>query len=161
MAENVGVHVRYESPAPSVARIVMAQPESRNAQNMQMTYELNAAFNRAAHDDSVKVILLAGDGAHFSAGHDLRGDSGKTWHDFPIVGTWAGFDAPGAEGRFGREMEIYLELCERWRNLPKPTIAEVQGACVAGGLMLIWACDLIVAAENARFKDPTVEFGLC
>jgi len=153
--------VRYEQPAPHVARIVMARPQARNAQAMQMTYELNAAFDRAARDDDVKVILLAGEGPHFSSGHDLSGDSGKTWRDFPIVGTWAGFDAPGAEARFGREMEIYLELCERWRNLPKPTIAEVQGVCVAGGVMLAWACDIIIAAENARFKDPTVDFGLC
>ena len=152
--------VRYEQATPQIARIVMARPEARNAQGLQMTYELAAAFDRAAHDDQVKVIILAGDGPHFSAGHDLGGDYGKTWRDFPIVGTWAGFDAPGVEGRFGREKEIYLELCERWRNLPKPTIAEVRGVCIAGGLMLAWACDLIIAAEDARFKDPTVEFGV-
>jgi enoyl-CoA hydratase len=153
--------VRYEQPATQIARIVMARPEARNAQALQMTYELAAAFDRAAHDDAVKVIILAGDGPHFSAGHDMGGDAGKTWRDFPTIGVWAGFDAPGMEGRFGREKEIYLELCERWRNLPKPTIAAVQGVCVAGGLMLAWACDLIVAAEDARFKDPTLEFGVC
>ena len=58
-----------------------------------MTYELNAAFDRAAHDDSIKVIIVGAEGPHFSAGHDLSGDQGKTWRDFPIVGTWADFDA--------------------------------------------------------------------
>jgi len=161
MTDTAAEQVRYEQPAPHIARIVMARPEARNAQGLQMTYELAAAFDRAARDDAVKVVILAGDGPHFSAGHDLSGDAGKTWRDFPILGTWAGFDAPGMEGRFAREKEIYLELCERWRNLPKPTIAEVRGVCVAGGLMLAWVCDLIVAAEDARFKDPVVEFGVC
>ena len=79
---------------------------------------------------------------------------------FPVVGTWTDFDAKGAEGRYGREMEIYLKMCERWRNLPKPTIAEVQGKCIAGGLMLAWVCDLIMASDDATFKDPVIDFGM-
>jgi len=153
--------VRYETPAPNIARIVMARPEAHNAQGLQMTYELNAAFDRAAHDDTVKVIILAADGRNFSAGHDLSGDGSKTWRDFPTVGTWAGFDAPGAEARYGREMEIYLEMCERWRAVSKPTIAQVQGKCIAGGLMLAWVCDLIIASDDATFKDPVIDFGIC
>lgn len=153
--------VRYEVPLPHVARITMSRPEARNAQGLQMTYELNAAFDRAARDDDIKVIILAGDGPHFSSGHDLGGDRGRTWRDFPVVGTWAGFDLGGAEGRYAREKEIYLEITERWRNLPKPTIAQVHGKCIAGGLMLAWCCDLIVAASGARFRDPTLEMGVC
>ena len=153
--------VRYETPAPHVARIVMARPEAHNAQGLQMTYDLNAAFDRAAHDDDIKVVILAADGRNFSAGHDLSGDGSKTWRDFPTVGTWAGFDAKGAEARYGREMEIYLEMCERWRNLSKPTIAAVQGKCIAGGLMLAWVCDLIIASDDASFKDPVIDFGIC
>lgn len=160
-ATRTSAQVRYETPAPHVARIVMARPEAHNAQGLQMTYELNAAFDRAAHDDAIKVIILAGDGRNFSAGHDLNGDGAKTWRDFETVGTWAGFDAKGAEARYGREMEIYLEMCERWRNLPKPTIAQVQGKCIAGGLMLAWLCDLIIASEDASFKDPVIDFGIC
>ena len=158
---GAAAQVRYDMPAAHVARIVMARPEAHNAQGLQMTYELNAAFDRAAHDDEVKVIILAGDGRNFSAGHDLSGDGGKTWRDFPTVGTWAGFDASGAEARYGREMEIYLEMCERWRAVSKPTIAAVQGKCIAGGLMLAWVCDLIVASEDASFKDPVIDFGIC
>jgi len=160
MSEPNMKQVRYEVPLDSVARITLCRANARNAQGMQMTYELNAAFDRAAHDDSVKVIILAAEGPHFSAGHDLGGDQGKTWHDFPIVGTWADFDAGGAEGRYGREKEIYLELAERWRNIPKPTIAAVQGKCISGGLILAWVCDLIVAAEDAEFCDTTIELGL-
>ena len=153
--------VRYETPAPHVARIVMARPEAHNAQGLTMTYQLNAAFDRAAHDDDIKVIILAADGRNFSAGHDLSGDGGSTWRDFPTIGTWAGFDAKGAEARYGREMEIYLEMCERWRALSKPTIAQVQGKVIAGGLMLAWVCDLIIASDDATFKDPVIDFGIC
>ncbi|GIS18191.1 MAG: hypothetical protein CM15mP120_01070 [Pseudomonadota bacterium] len=71
-----------------------------------------------------------------------------------------GYDKPGAEGRQALEEEIYLGLCWRWRNLPKPTIAEVQGKVIAGGLMLVWVCDLIVAAEDTTFSDPVVAFGV-
>ncbi|HVZ09099.1 enoyl-CoA hydratase [Rhodopila sp.] len=153
--------IRYETPASHIARIVMARPQAHNAQGLQMTYELNDAFSRAALDESVKVIILAADGRNFSAGHDLSGDAGKTLRDFPTVGTWAGFEADGAEARYGREMEIYLEMCERWRNLSKPTIAQVQGKCIAGGLMLAWVCDLIIASDDATFKDPVIDFGIC
>jgi len=153
--------VRYETPAPHVARIVMARPEAHNAQGLTMTYQLNAAFDRAAHDDDIKVVILAAEGRNFSAGHDLSGDGGSTWRDFPTIGTWAGFDAKGAEARYGREMEIYLEMCERWRALSKPTIAQVQGKVIAGGLMLAWVCDLIIASDDATFKDPVIDFGIC
>lgn len=149
----------YEQPAAGIARITMNRPEARNAQGVAMTYELNAAFDRAAQDDSVKVIILAGSDPHFSAGHDLRDMSSPA--AFDTVGTWSGFDLPGAEGYMAREEEIYLGMCRRWRNLPKPTIAQVQGKCIAGGLMLAWVCDLIVASDDASFQDPVVQMGVC
>jgi enoyl-CoA hydratase len=160
MSTSPASQVRFERPSEGIARIVLARPEARNAQGMQMTYELNAAFDRAAHDDTVKVIILSADGPHFSAGHDLAGDHGKTWRDFPIVGTWADFDAGGAAGRYYREKEIYLEMGERWRNIPKPTIAAIQGKCVSGALLLAWVCDIIVAADDAQFRDTTTDLGL-
>jgi enoyl-CoA hydratase len=153
--------VIYENPAPGVARIVLNRPEARNAQDLQLTYDLNAAFDHAAQDDEVKVIILAGSDPHFSAGHDLRGNSGKTHADFPVVGTWGGFGLKGAEGMMANEEEIYIGMCRRWRNIPKPTIAEVQGKCIAGGLMLAWVCDLIIASDDAAFQDPVVQMGVC
>lgn len=152
----------YEQPADGVARIVMNRPDARNAQNLDMTYDLNAAFDRAVADDSIKVIVLAGADPHFSSGHDLRDRGDKVLgRDFPIVSTWGGFAEPGAYGRYAREQEIYLQNTRRWRNLSKPTIAQVQGKCVAGGLMLAWACDLIVASDDAQFCDPVVTMGVC
>ena len=90
-----------ERPAPRIARIVMNRPEARNAQNLQMTYDLNAAFDSAVQDDAVKVIILAGSGPHFSAGHDLR-PTGKNAAgvDFPPIGNWGGFAEPNAHGRY-------------------------------------------------------------
>ena len=151
-----------ERPEPRIARIVMNRPEARNAQNLQMTYDLNAAFDQAVQDDAVKVIILAGNGPHFSSGHDLRpGAKNTAGVDFPPVGNWGGFAEPNAHGRFAREQEIYLQITRRWRNLAKPTIAEVHGKCIAGGLMLAWACDLIVASSDAEFCDPVVTMGVC
>ncbi len=152
----------YEKPAPGVARIVMNRPDARNAQNLDMTYDLDAAFSRAVADDEVKAIILAGADPHFSAGHDLRDtNEKKLGKDYPVVSTWGQFEAPGAEGRYAREQEIYLQNTRRWRNLSKPTIAQVQGKCIAGGLMLAWACDLIVASDDAQFCDPVVTMGVC
>lgn len=154
--------VIYSEPAPHVARIVMNRPDARNAQNLQMTYDLNACFDRAVQDDNIKVIVLAGADPHFSSGHDLRAaGKNKAGTDFPALGWWGGFNEPNAHGRFAREQEIYLQITRRWRNLAKPTIAEVQGRCIAGGLMLAWACDLIVASDDATFCDPVVTMGVC
>jgi enoyl-CoA hydratase len=151
----------YETPTPHVARIVLNRPDTRNAQDTRLLYELNDAFDKAAQDSDVKVIILAANGPHFSSGHDLRErDALATMKEFPTVGTWCGFECAGAEAQMAREKEIYIGLSERWRNIPKPTIAEVQGKCIAGGLMLIWPCDIIVAAEDAAFLDNTVSMGV-
>jgi len=150
-----------EAPAVGVTRIVLNRPDSRNAQNAAMLYELNTAFNDAARDDAVKVIILAARGAHFSSGHDLRvPDFVAEMAPWDPVGTWCGFTCKGAEGRMGIEKEMFLGLSERWRNHPKVTIAQVQGKVISGGLMLAWPCDLIVASEDALFADNTAEIGV-
>ena len=149
----------YDEPRKGVARIRLNRPDKRNAQNMHMTYELNTAFDFAVRQQHIKIIVLAATGPHFSSGHDLSGDDGKTWRDYPILGTWANFDMPGAEGRYAREMEIYLEITERWRNLPKPIVAAVQGKCVTGGLMLAWCSDIIVASDDAKFICTSTKMG--
>jgi enoyl-CoA hydratase len=146
----------------SVAVITLNRPEYRNAQNSAMTYALDAAFYRAAADDEVKVIVLAGAGKHFSAGHDI-GTPGRDIHesfDRRAGLWWDHVNKEGEESRYARESEVYLGMCRRWRELPKPTVAMVQGACIAGGLMLAWCCDLIVAADDAFFADPVVKMGI-
>ncbi len=151
-------HIRYEQPAERVARIVLARPEMANAQDYAMLAELNEAFDRAARDDDVRVIVLAADGNHFSSGHDLR--AGTDMSGIDPIGTWCCFGNAGAEGYMATEAEMYVGLCWRWRNIPKPTIAQVQGKVIAGGLMLVWPMDLVVCSEDATFSDPVVAFGM-
>ncbi|MDX8142208.1 enoyl-CoA hydratase [Lentzea sp. BCCO 10_0061] len=153
--------VSYER-RDAVAVVTMNRPEYRNAQNSAMTYALDEAFTRAVNDDEVKVIVLAGAGDHFSAGHDIGSPDRDVDVSFErkAVMWWDHVGREGGDLRFAREMEVYLGMCRRWREIPKPTIAMVQGACVAGGLMLAWVCDLIVAAEDAFFADPVVRMGI-
>lgn len=153
--------VSYER-RDAVAVVTMNRPEYRNAQNSAMTYALDEAFTRAVNDSAVKVIVLAGAGDHFSAGHDI-GSPGRdvdVSFERKAVLWWDHVGREGGDLRFAREMEVYLGMCRRWREIPKPMIAMVQGACVAGGLMLAWVCDLIVAAEDAFFADPVVRMGI-
>jgi enoyl-CoA hydratase len=158
MSDKEFARVRIERPGAEIMRIVLSRPEAANAQDVRMLYELNDAFEIGAQDDGVKVIILAADGDHFSAGHDLK----ETWRidGKPPVSCWGGFELPGAEGWMATEEELFLGLCWRWRNLPKPTIAAVQGKTIGGGLMLVWSCDLIVASAEATFADPVVAFGV-
>jgi enoyl-CoA hydratase len=161
-AQQQFTSVRYEAVRPKVARITLARPEARNAQDTTLLYELNDAFDMAARDDEVSVIILAADGPHFSSGHDLRERNAlDTMRRHDTVGTWCGFGCAGAEAQMSREKELYLGLCERWRNIPKPTIAQVHGKVIAGGLMLVWPCDIIIASEDAEFIDNTVAMGVC
>ncbi len=137
---------------------------ARGAQRAKPANDLRPQrrLRRGGAGRAVKVIILAGNGPHFSSGHDLRpGGKNAAGVDFPPVGNWGGFAEPNAHGRFAREQEIYLQITRRWRNLAKPTIAEVHGKCIAGGLMLAWACDLIVASSDAEFCDPVVTMGVC
>lgn len=151
--------VKYTQPEPRIARILLNRPDRANAQNAQMLFELNAALDRACKDDEIRVIIVAAEGKHFSSGHDLSGANDWSLSEHG-VSTWGGFKQPGIEGNWGREEEIYFGLCWRWRNIPKPTIAEVQGKVIAGGLMLVWPFDIVVASEDATFQDPVVAFGV-
>lgn len=158
----------YETDTPvlydvvdGIATVTMNRACFNNAQNSQMTYALDAAFRRAVDDDAVRVIVLRGAGKHFSAGHDIGTPGRDVDKAFERAHLWWDHtNKPGAEFNYAREQEVYLGMCRRWRAIPKPTIAMVQGACVAGGLMLAWVCDLIVASEDAFFQDPVVRMGI-
>ena len=157
MADEVLYDVRDR-----VAVITLNRPEYANAQNSAMTYALDAAFGRAVNDDRVAVLVLAGAGKHFCGGHDI-GTPGRDVDqsfDRQAVLWWDHVGKAGADARYAREMEVYLGMCRRWREMPKPVIAMVHGACIAGGLMLAWVCDLIVAADDAYFADPVVRMGV-
>ena len=168
LVEPKQVDVVYETDQPvlyevidGVAWVTMNRPDFNNAQNGQMTYALDDAFMRATNDDAVRCIVLAGNGKHFSAGHDIGTPGRDLYTQFenrlmvpPHV------TRPGAELLYTREQEQYLGMCRRWRDIAKPTIAMVQGACIAGGLMLAWVCDLIVATDDAFFQDPVNRMGI-
>jgi enoyl-CoA hydratase len=152
--------VLYEVEGP-IAWVTMSRPAFNNAQNSQMTYALDDAFRRAVDDDAVKVIVLKGEGKHFSAGHDIGTPGRDHKTTFPRKHLWYDHvNKPAAELLYAREQEVYLGMCRRWREIPKPTIAMVQGACIAGGLMLAWVCDLIIASDDAFFQDPVVRMGI-
>jgi enoyl-CoA hydratase len=150
--------IRVERPHPEVARVCLARPRKRNAQDPRLLRELDDALTIAARDDEVRVIILAADGPDFSAGHDLS--CGFELDGEPSARVGGDYDAPGIEGHLAFEEEMYLGLSLRWRHIDKPTIAQVQGRVIAGGLMLVWPMDLIVAADDARFSDPVAAFGV-
>ena len=159
MSEDEPVHYEVRG---TTAVITMDRPEYRNAQNSAMTYALDRAFRRAVDDDAVRVVVLAGAGKHFSAGHDI-GTPGRDvdeHFDNEAIIWWDHLGRPGGDQRYSREMEVYLGMCRRWREIPKPVIGMIQGACVAGGLMLAFVCDLVVASDDAFFADPVVRMGI-
>ncbi|BBG04791.1 MULTISPECIES: enoyl-CoA hydratase [Pseudonocardia] len=151
--------VRLEHPADGVARVVLTRPAKLNAQDRRMLHELDDAYQTAVRDESVRVIVLAAEGDDFSSGHDLDVDRAFDMDGVTPRTLTGGFDAPGAEGWYAVEEEVFLGLCLRWRELPRPLIAQVQGRAIGGALELIWPCDLIVAADDAVFLDPTSAFG--
>jgi enoyl-CoA hydratase len=144
--------------AEAIATITLNRPDRRNAQNQQLLEELNAAWEQAAADDSVRVILLRANGPHFSAGHDMSPDEVSSNPAFAQIR--GSMPTRGLLGLYSWEAKHYFGFSRRWRDIPKPSIAAVQGACIAGGLLLVWPCDLIVAADNAKFSDPVVLMGI-
>ncbi len=137
--------IRYDVDG-AVATIHLNRPEAANAQNSQLLDELDGALDLADANDEVRVVILAGEGKHFSAGHDLK-------EILTGADEWArARETP--EGKWRHEQVMYFDRCVRLRDFRKPTIAAVQGACAAAGLMLACMCDLIVAADNARFSNP-------
>jgi enoyl-CoA hydratase/carnithine racemase len=142
--------IQYET-AGGIATITLDRPEAANAQTLPLLDDLDEAWQMAAEDDDVRVIILQANGKHFSAGHDIRAvgdDNGEAPAKFTL------------QSIYEIEAKRFLEYSLRWRNVPKPSIAAVQGVCIAGGLLLCWPCDLIIAADNAKFSDPVVNMGI-
>jgi enoyl-CoA hydratase len=160
-------YITYETlDEGSIARIMLNRVKSRNAQNRGLLVELNDAFLRAEADDDVRVVILGGNGTMFSSGHDLgtpeslaERTPGPDQH--PTMTTFGG-SRKAAEQLYLQEWHFFYNNTRRWRDLRKITIAQVHGTVYAAGLMLMWACDLIVAAEDARFADVVgTRLGMC
>jgi enoyl-CoA hydratase len=142
--------VRYETDG-QIATITLNRPEAANAQNTQMIEDIDSAFDSALADDEVRVVILAGEGKHFSSGHDLKEILRGEEH-------WAAKRAT-PEGKLEHEQVMYWDKLIRIRDFPKITIAAVQGSCAAAGLMLACMCDLIVASDDAAFSNPVLRMG--
>jgi enoyl-CoA hydratase len=159
--------VTYETlDEGTIARIMLNRPEARNAQNRGMLVELHEAFLRAEADDTVRVVILGGNGPMFSAGHDVGSKVQRAEYtpgpDQHPSFTVNGGTRQGAESLMLQEWHHYFENTRRWRNLRKITVASVHGDVYAAALMLMWSCDLIVAADNTRFTDVVgTRLGMC
>jgi len=136
----------------AVLRITTNRPQVLNAQSRVLLEELDEAFERAVEDSEIRVIILAGAGKHFSAGHDLGSPEELADQQKRSFGD-------RFQDEYRRLNTLYFENTLRWRDLPKPTIAQVQGYCIMGGLMIASACDLIVASDDALFADRAVGWG--
>jgi enoyl-CoA hydratase len=160
-------YITYESlDDGAVARITLDRPRTRNAQNRGLLVELNEAFLTAEADDAVRVVILGGVGPIFSSGHDMgSGEAMREREPGPEQHpTFRSYGATrlGTESRWTQEWHFFFQNTLRWRNLRKITVAQVQGTVYAAGLMLMWACDLIVAADDTSFADVVgTRLGMC
>jgi enoyl-CoA hydratase len=134
-----------------VARVTLNRPQYRNAQSRPLLEEMDHAFARAAQDRDVRVIVLRGEGEHFSAGHDLGTPE-------QLADRKERPDEPGIRGRYKRGYDLFVDMSLRWRDLEKPTIAAVQGYCIFGGWMIASAMDLIFAADDALFLASAFQY---
>jgi len=131
--------------APGVAQITMARPAVFNAFDEQMIGELDAAFAAVCDDASVRVIVLAGEGKHFSAGADLQ---------------WMQRAAQATQEWNLQDARRFAGMLHRIASAPKPVVAQVQGAALGGGVGLACACDIAIAADNASFAVSEAKFGI-
>ena len=134
-----------------VRRIIASRPKYRNAQSRRLLEELDDAFAVAAEDTDVRVIVLLGDGDHFSGGHDLGTPEEKADRE----------QRPrqeGTRGKFHHSREHFVTKTLRWRDLPKPTIAGVQGYCIFAGWLVASSMDIIYAADDAMFLGANFQY---
>ncbi|MEZ4502269.1 MAG: enoyl-CoA hydratase-related protein [Dehalococcoidia bacterium] len=141
---EAGPRVHYETRSDgTIAVITMTRERYRNALSQQMISALEKAFDEAAADDAVRVILLRGAGPTFSGGHDLGSPD--------AVAMRALREGESMGSRYPRTRGMDVDPHLRWRNIPKPTIAIVQGYCIYAAWMLASAMDVIFAADDAKF----------
>ena len=131
--------------APGVAQITMSRPAVFNAFDEAMIGELDAAFAQVIADDSVRVIVLAGEGRHFSAGADLQ---------------WMQRASTASREWNLQDARRFAGMLWRIASSPKPVVARIQGAALGGGVGLACTCDVAVAADNASFSVSEAKFGI-
>lgn len=142
--------IKYERRG-HVALISINRPESRNAQSRILLESLDDAFRSAAEDTAIRVIVLTGEGDHFSAGHDLGSPQELDDRQRRPM-------QEGLRGRFDHSREQYVEKSMRWRNIRKPTIAAIKGYCIFGGWIIASAMDIIFAGRSSMFLAANFQF---
>jgi enoyl-CoA hydratase len=160
-------YIKYETlDDGTIARILLNRPDARNAQHRGLLVELDDAFAAAEADDQVRVVILGGAGPMFSSGHDM-GSSVSRQEMMPGPDQHPSYRSngatrEGAERLMLQEWHYFFDNTRRWRNLRKITVAQVHGTVYSAGLMLAWACDLIVAADDVQFADVVgTRLGMC
>jgi enoyl-CoA hydratase/carnithine racemase len=135
--------VLMEKDGP-IGWLVLNRPEKRNALSLDLMNDLLAALDRVAQDEAIRVVVIRGAGAMFSAGHDIKEMSGtdKDLHHFRTI------------------FATCNRMMQRLHQVPQPVIAQVHGVATAAGCQLVAACDLAIAEEGARFATPGVKIGL-
>ena len=128
-----------------IGLITLNRPEKRNAMNPRLHAEMNKALGELIADETVRVIMLTGAGDSFSPGNDLK-EFFAEQIERPL--------------EFRRASLEFAEWREKLRNSPKPTIAAVNGWCLGGGLSVLCVCDFAIAAEEAKFGLPEINFGM-
>ncbi len=145
-------YVKY-AQLDDIVKITIDRPDVMNVISRKVYAELDVALATAEEDDEIKVIIIAGAGDNFGAGHDIGSEAMRAELD----------EYPRDFSRLGRvqamDRGVYWRMHDRWRNIGKPTIAMVQGYCIMGSWMLVSACDLTVAADDAKFADRSVRWG--
>ncbi len=134
--------IEYEDLGP-IVRLWHNRPGLGNAQDEPLLRELDDALDRTGRDPNVRVVIIAGRGKHFSSGHDIKEGMANRSNQTP-------------EERYQWESKFYYDLSLKIWDHRCPTIAQVQGACIAGGFMTANMCDMIVAADNAFFAEPVI-----
>ena len=134
--------IEYETRG-RLAFVRANRPHYRNAQSRVLLEEMHDAFLRAEADDDVRVVIMQGAGEHFSGGHDLGTPEELADQEQRHY--------PAGREHYERTWDLFVEKSLRWRDLQKPTIAEVQGFCIYGGYLIASCMDLIIASEDALF----------
>lgn len=134
-----------------IARVILNRPNRRNAQSRVLLEEMDDAFSDANSDENIRVIILSGKGDHFSSGHDLGSPEERADAEKRPYGK-------GLRAIYERSRRLFLDNTLRWRDLDKPTIAQVHGFCIFGGWMFAAAMDLIVASDDAMFLPSLLQY---
>ena len=135
----MNIQIAHEA---SVAILTLNRPERRNALSLELMLDLIAALDQIGRERELRAVILAAAGKVFSSGHDLSQMTGREINEYRRI------------------FDVCTELMQKIQSIPQPVIAEVQGIATAAGCQLVAACDLAIAAEEARFATPGVRIGL-